>query len=536
VLTSLVKGPPGKKKLIDPSSAHQMFGRAGRPQFDDRGHVHVLAHEDDVRIARWRKQYDQIPEGTKDPGLLAAKKRLKKKMPTRSRHEQYWNEEQFQKLVAAPPAKLASRGELPWRLLAYLLNVSPDVKRLREFVHKRLLDDKQVLQAERELHIALMTLWAGGFVSLDPPPPDGVPRSTSPPEDVLERFTPQERQSLELSASPATPSDVETVEFGEGLVEPDAPPPVDTEELPVAFEEVAASDAVNEPVEPATEPPASLGSFGSLLQQALGSKSPPAPAIPTVAAKLKELLGEQKVDEGPPPYQPDWAQPTLELEKLLVFRSVHPLYGWFLIRHLGMADQTERIQALESVLEFPASVGPAVFVPGPDELPPGLLARHYLDEEVLKRGLATPNEINPPPPPKERPRSFEERPPRPLTLAGKLQRLFSSEFPGIEVKVWPVWVAGDALQFGDFQKYVTSRDLTKQEGLIFRHLLRMILLCGEFAQLTPPLLPAALWREDLDEIALRLTEICRNVDPESTDKMLEMADQPDLLTAVESRL
>ena len=72
-----------------------------------------------------------------------------------------------------------------------------------------------------------------------------------------------------------------------------------------------------------------------------------------------------------------------------------------------------------------------------------------------------------------------------------MQRLFTSEFPGVDVKVWPVWVAGDVLQFGDFQKYVTSRDLTKQEGLIFRHLLRMILLCGEFTQLTPPLLPLA---------------------------------------------
>lgn len=32
---------------------------------------------------------------------------------------------------------------------------------------------------------------------------------------------------------------------------------------------------------------------------------------------------------------------------------------------------------------------------------------------------------------------------------------------------------------------MTSRDLTKQEGLPFRHLLKMILLCGEFSQVTP---------------------------------------------------
>src|ERR1019366_2402743 len=50
VITSLVKGPRGKEKLIDASTAHQIFGRAGRPQFDDRGFVFALSHEDDVRL------------------------------------------------------------------------------------------------------------------------------------------------------------------------------------------------------------------------------------------------------------------------------------------------------------------------------------------------------------------------------------------------------------------------------------------------------------------------------------------------------
>ena len=76
VLTTLVKGPFGKEKLIDPSTAHQIFGRAGRPQFDTEGYVFALAHEDDVRILRWKEKYDQIPEDTKDPGLLKAKKAL----------------------------------------------------------------------------------------------------------------------------------------------------------------------------------------------------------------------------------------------------------------------------------------------------------------------------------------------------------------------------------------------------------------------------------------------------------------------------
>ena len=74
VLPSLLKGPPGKQKIIDASSAHQIFGRAGRPQFDKQGYVYALPHEDDVRILRWKEKYDQIPEDTKDPGLIKAKK------------------------------------------------------------------------------------------------------------------------------------------------------------------------------------------------------------------------------------------------------------------------------------------------------------------------------------------------------------------------------------------------------------------------------------------------------------------------------
>src|SRR3954447_3723705 len=92
VLTSLVKGPRGKEKLIEASTAHQIFGRAGRPQFDDRGYVFALAHEDDVRLLRWQEKFEQIPETTKDPNLLKAKKALKKKKPTRSDRTVYWTE------------------------------------------------------------------------------------------------------------------------------------------------------------------------------------------------------------------------------------------------------------------------------------------------------------------------------------------------------------------------------------------------------------------------------------------------------------
>ena len=120
VLASLVKGPMERQKLIDASSAQQMFGRAGRPQFDDRGYVYAVAHEDDVKIVRWKEKYDKIPEDTKEPGLLKAKKDLKRKKPTRSDTRTYWNEAQFkQRQAARRPASSIAKAPCPgvcWRI------------------------------------------------------------------------------------------------------------------------------------------------------------------------------------------------------------------------------------------------------------------------------------------------------------------------------------------------------------------------------------------------------------------------------------
>jgi len=112
-----------------------------------------------------------------------------------------------------------------------------------------------------------------------------------------------------------------------------------------------------------------------------------------------------------------------------------------------------------------------------------------------------------------------------LTLSEKLRRLFDYDFPGVhDLRTSPVWAAGELLQFGgDFNKYVTSKSLQKQEGMVFRHVLRLILLVGEFLQLCPPDTTEEEWRGDLGEVAARLTESCRQVDPNSTDKALEEA-------------
>lgn len=518
VLTTLVKGPPDRKKLIDASSAHQMFGRAGRPQFDSVGYVYALAHDDDVKIARWKRQYDQIPEDTKDPNLIKAKKRLKKKMPTHRTGVTYWTEEQFQKLIAAPPAKLASRGELPWRLLAYLLQTSPDVDRLRTFVEKRLLDPKRKEQGLKRLDRMLLTLWDAGYVDLDP----------RPPQPRLKREPVPAPQTTTSSTSPAAATDTPE-EFGTGLIE----------EEPAAqgaTSDDSAEQRDNQPPEPTVEAePEKIGTFGALLQEALDTGTS---ASAETGAAEKSAQRSTPADGEPEDgdlYVPHRAYVTPAVDDLFHLRSVNPLYGVFLTEHFGLADEFERIQALESVLELPRSILRQVRVPPPEVLPPGPLAREYLDEELIRRGLATAEELNP--------REHEDGPPGmfrerrfAVPLADKLLMLFRSEFPEVrDVRITPVWVVGDLLQFsGEFDKYVRGRDLVKQEGLIFRHLLRMILLCGEFEQLTPPHLAPSDWTGWLRGLADELTRSCRTVDPESTDKVLESMQGVDIVKGEEA--
>ena len=417
VLTALMKGPHGKKKLIDASSAHQIFGRAGRPQFDDKGYIFILAHEDDVKIERWRVKYNQIPDNTKDPGLLKVKKDLERKRPTRRDTEQYWNAAQFEKLKNSPPGKLYSKGPLPWRLLAYMLKLSPNVDKIRNVVRKRFLDEGRIRAGEAALDRMFLAFAEGGFVTLEPTPPPPLPK--------------------------------------------DQPPP-----------------------------------------------NPP-----------------------PPPYKAHQAKPTDRLDKFLIFRSVHPVYGAFLLDHLGIADQTERLQALESVLELPRPL--LRYVRVPFELPPGPLATTKLDAELVQRGLMVakvPANQLPDVPDEEEDddEGFEEHPP---LLAEKLKMLFDAQYPDVsDVMTLPVWAAGELLRFsGDFNKYVRTRDLIKQEGLIFRHLLRLILLCHEFADATPPDYPADQWKTEMHALAEQFTASCRAVDPTSTDEVMQQLHAADVV-------
>jgi superfamily II DNA/RNA helicase len=407
VMTSLMKGPFGKEKLIDPSTAHQIFGRAGRPQFDTQGFVFALAHEDDVRILRWREKFDQIPEDTKDPALLKKKKELKRKKPERNSQRQYWNEASFERLKTAPPGRLYSKGPLPWRLLAYLLDASPDVSLIRTVIRKRLLDEPRVIAGEKQMEQMLQTLNDAGYVTLEPTP--------------------------------------------------------------------------------------------------------------------------TKTEEGkyPADYRADRATPTPVLSRLLGFRSVHPLYGAFLVEVLGKANWDERVQAFESVLEMPR---PLLKFVRPKGVPPGPLESEVVRPVLEQRGLllAKPEPL---PEGEEEDDRWEDEEPEPW-FAEKLRMYFEVQRPEVaDVEVFSVWAAGDLLATfgGNFNLYVRTKDLTKQEGIIFRHLLRLILLCEEFAQLTPTDVPAEEWQAFLRDLANRLTDACRRVDPTSTEETIQRAHSADAL-------
>jgi superfamily II DNA/RNA helicase len=408
VMTSLVKGPFGKEKVIDPSTAHQIFGRAGRPQFDKEGFVFALAHEDDVRILRWKEKYDQIPEDTKDPVLLKKKKELKRKKPERNSQRQYWSVATFDRLKTAPPGRLYSKGPLPWRLLAYLLEASPQVSLIRGVIRKRLLDEPRIVAGEKQMEQMLLALHEAGYVTLEPTP--------------------------------------------------------------------------------------------------------------------------KKNEEGkfPVDHRSERAVPTATLTRLVGFRSVHPLYGAFLVDVLGKANWEERVQAFESVLEMPR---PLLKFVRPKGVPPGSLETEVVRPALEQRGLLATKPEPLPEGEEEEAGWMEDEEPEPW-FAEKLRMYFEVQRPEVgDVEVFSVWAAGDLLQNfgGNFNLYVRTKDLTKQEGIIFRHLLRLILLCEEFAQVAPPDVPAEEWQGFLRDLANRLTDTCRRVDPTSTEETIQRAHSADAL-------
>ncbi len=535
VMTTLMKGPRGMKTLIDTSSAQQMFGRSGRPQYDTRGYVFAVAHEDDVRILRFQKKLEQIPEDTKDPHLIRARRNLKRKMPKRRDGVQYWQESQFLRLRDAPAAKLASRGEIPWRLLAWLVQRSGTVRSVEDAIRRRLLNSGEKDIAIRRLRLQLLTLEAGGYLTLDPPPPSasrsgdqpqctyGTRTATAGALELLQSMEHSVRavrekwlnavalgQDREMPAADDLEFSAED-EFGSGLFDDSVrvPPAASMDESDTDANSTAASQPGNSAAE--NTPPEQLGLLGRLIQEARGI---------TVAENSSAASGSGRTRLKKRTVAADWeprlAIGTEQLPLISRFRSIHPLYGTFLLEHFHRASFAERLQLLESVLAMPRSVARDVRVPDSDQLPAGPLATEFLNPLLLSRGMITPNQLTGYYDEQERRRVF------PLTLAERMRLLFQSEFPEVDdIDETSVWCIGDLLQFdGNFDRYVKTRRLIRQEGILFRHCLKMILLCGELSELEPPLIHPVEWRADLAELALLLTESCRKVDPSSTDEAL----------------
>ncbi|MCA9190529.1 MAG: DEAD/DEAH box helicase [Planctomycetales bacterium] len=468
VLPTILKGPKEKRRPIDTAAAQQIFGRAGRPQFDKEGFVYALAHEDDVKLLRWREKYDAIPEDTKDPGLLRAKKALKKKMPKRRDGETYWTQEQFEKLRTGSAANLASKGNLPWRLLAYMLLKSSQVQPLRDLIGRRLLDSKSMELSQRKLNEMLVTLWTAGYVELQPhPQPVGTQIHQSSFSDAKQKH----------------------------LL-----PPAKVGGL---FEAAGMSDLVR--------------AAQHELNPAIHSEQQSLDVASSSASRGYDLDN----------FKPEHACPTERLELLVQLRSINPLYGVFLSNHLAIADDTERLLALESALDLPRTVARLVRVPKLEELPAGPLATDRLDPLLLELGLASQEELIGKPPRDEENASrrgvFDEPPVWIISIGEKLRRLFNYDFPKVhDLHTTPVHVAGEVLEFGgQFNKYILAKGLQKQEGVIFRHLLRLILLLDEMASIPPIESTPEDWEDRLDNLIERLTECCRIVDPESTDEALE---------------
>ncbi|MDO5308822.1 MAG: helicase, partial [Planctomycetia bacterium] len=239
-------------------------------------------------------------------------------------------------------------------------------------------------------------------------------------------------------------------------------------------------------------------------------------------------------------YRAKFAYPTEKLRTITSLRSVNPIYGTFLLEQLGLADRAEILQAFESVLEMPSTVANDLRPPKYRDLPPGALANARLDQTLLKYGLAVHEELVPRTEEEEQ-KYREERRFAPflyeqerfylIPFAEKLRRLFDFQYPGVPLRITPVWAAGELLldYAGDFNKYIASKGLQKQEGVVFRHLLRLVLLLQEFAPLKPVDSPLAPWRAELEDLVTQLVASCRKIDPSSVEETLNSAKRPDLL-------
>jgi len=398
VLSTLIKGKMGDKKLIPSATAHQIFGRAGRPQFDTQGYVFAMAHDDDVKINKWRQKYEQLDLSSKAPAMLQKRKDLERKKPSRRKTQQYWSEGQLQQLVEAGPAKLYSRSMISYQVLIYLLTKFGTLEAARAFVAKRFNDADRLASYQEQLDFMLQNLAGLDYLTLAE---DGA--------------------------------------------------------------HVTLHDAIH---------------------------------------------------------------------KLLNFRSIDPLFGAYLAEQLNRSNELEKQVVLEALLDLPPGIWRHLHL-RPGDLESGPLQTDLMEPLMIQMGVklagggdatgeASDEEYDDP---RDDPWWDGETIERPPTLPDMLRIAFEAQLKAPEpIHVQPKLVTANLFEDCDFYRFVRSRNLVKQEGILLRMLLRLVTLTEEFHALTED--PA------YREIGEKATKCCMAVDPRYTDHYLADLNEVRSLAAV----
>ena len=112
LFTQLCKYDGQRTRLLNAREFHQIAGRAGRAGFDEQGFVRVQAP------AHWIENRVAERKAESDP---KAKRKLTKRKPP-ERNYAHWNEETFERLVAAEPEPLTSSFEVSHQMVMHVLD------------------------------------------------------------------------------------------------------------------------------------------------------------------------------------------------------------------------------------------------------------------------------------------------------------------------------------------------------------------------------------------------------------------------------
>lgn len=112
LFTQLCKYDGQRTRLLNVREFHQIAGRAGRAGFDEQGWVRVQAP------AHWIENRIAEQKAASDP---KAKRKLTKRRPP-ERNYAHWNEQTFERLVAAEPEPLVSSFEVSHQMVMHVLD------------------------------------------------------------------------------------------------------------------------------------------------------------------------------------------------------------------------------------------------------------------------------------------------------------------------------------------------------------------------------------------------------------------------------